>query len=39
MDPTNENTDIPGIRTIEPTFGLPAVWINKDQREEAKLRD
>ncbi|NLM35444.1 MAG: flagellar biosynthesis protein FlhA [Clostridiales bacterium] len=38
MDPTNENTDIPGIRTIEPTFGLPAVWINKDQREEAEIK-
>lgn len=38
MDTTNENTDIPGIRTIEPTFGLPAVWINKDQREEAEIK-
>lgn len=38
MDPTNENTDMPGIRTIEPTFGLPAVWINKDQREEAEIK-
>ncbi|WP_238883234.1 flagellar biosynthesis protein FlhA [Clostridium sp. YIM B02551] len=38
MDPTGESTDIPGIRTIEPTFGLPAVWINKDQKEEAEIR-
>lgn len=38
MDPTNENMDMPGIRTIEPTFGLPAVWINKDQREEAEIK-
>jgi flagellar biosynthesis protein FlhA len=38
MDPTNESTDMPGIRTIEPTFGLSAVWINKDQREEAEIK-
>jgi len=38
MDPTGENSDIPGIKTIEPTFGLPAVWINKDQREEAEIK-
>jgi flagellar biosynthesis protein FlhA len=37
MDPTNETVNIPGIKTIEPTFGLPAVWINKDQREEAEI--
>ncbi|GFP77080.1 flagellar biosynthesis protein FlhA [Clostridium fungisolvens] len=38
MDPSGENADIPGIRTIEPTFGLPAMWINKDQREEAEIK-
>lgn len=38
MDPTGENSDIPGIKTIEPTFGLPAVWINKDQREDAEIK-
>ncbi|WP_315672828.1 flagellar biosynthesis protein FlhA [Clostridium sp. 19966] len=38
MDPTNEIAEIPGIRTMEPTFGLPAVWINKDQREEAEIK-
>lgn len=38
MDPTGENSDMPGIKTIEPTFGLPAVWINKDQREEAEIK-
>ncbi|OPJ64489.1 flagellar biosynthesis protein FlhA [Clostridium chromiireducens] len=38
MDPTGENSDIPGIKTMEPTFGLPAVWINKDQREEAEIK-
>ena len=38
MDPTGENSEMPGIRTIEPTFNLPAVWINKDQREEAEIK-
>ena len=38
MDPTGENSDIPGIKTMEPTFKLPAVWINKDQREEAEIK-
>ncbi|GAA0085586.1 flagellar biosynthesis protein FlhA [Clostridium sp. CTA-7] len=38
MDPSGENSQIAGIRTIEPTFNLPAVWINKDQREEAEIK-
>ncbi len=38
MDPTGDNSQIAGIRTIEPTFKLPAVWINKDQREEAEIK-
>ncbi len=38
MDPTGENSDLPGIKTIEPTFGLPEVWINKDQREDAEIK-
>jgi flagellar biosynthesis protein FlhA len=37
MDPTGD-TEIQGIKTIEPSFGLPAVWINKDQREEAEIK-
>lgn len=37
MDPNGENNEIQGIKTTEPTFGLPAVWINKDQREEAEI--
>lgn len=28
---------ISGIETIEPTFGLPALWITKKQRERAEL--
>jgi flagellar biosynthesis protein FlhA len=38
MDPTSEAVDLQGIKTIEPTFGLPAVWINKDQRETAEIK-
>lgn len=38
MDPTGDNTKIEGIRTIEPTFNLPAVWINIDKREEAEIQ-
>ncbi len=38
MDPSGDNSQIAGIRTIEPTFSLPAVWINKDQREEAEIK-
>ncbi|AKA70262.1 flagellar biosynthesis protein FlhA [Clostridium scatologenes] len=38
MDPTNGETEIPGIKTVEPSFGIPAVWINNDQREEAEIK-
>lgn len=38
MDATGEGIDIGGLKTIEPTFGLPAVWINGDQREDAEIR-
>ncbi|GAA0121385.1 MAG: flagellar biosynthesis protein FlhA [Clostridium argentinense] len=38
MDPSNEEITMPGIRTVEPTFGIPALWINKDQREEAEIK-
>lgn len=38
MDPSNEEITMPGIKTIEPTFGIEALWINKDQREEAEIK-
>ncbi|MEG0772963.1 flagellar biosynthesis protein FlhA [Clostridium sp.] len=38
MDPSNDNLSMPGIKTIEPTFGIEALWINKDQREEAEIK-
>jgi flagellar biosynthesis protein FlhA len=38
MDPTNGDFEMQGINTTEPAFGLPAVWINKDQREDAEIK-
>ena len=38
MDPSGESMNMEGIRTVEPTFNLPALWINKDQREEAEIK-
>lgn len=38
MDPSGDSSSIAGIRAIEPTFNLPATWINKDQREEAEIK-
>jgi len=38
MDPVGGVPDLPGERTTEPAFGLPALWIGKDQREEAVFR-
>lgn len=38
MDPTGADMGMQGIKTIEPTFGLPALWINNDQREDAEIK-
>lgn len=38
MDPSGDDLGMQGIRTVEPTFGLPALWINHDQREEAEIK-
>ncbi|MBU3142294.1 flagellar biosynthesis protein FlhA [Clostridium sp. CF012] len=38
IDPSSEDINIQGINTVEPTFGLPAVWINNDQREDAEIK-
>jgi flagellar biosynthesis protein FlhA len=37
IDPGSVNGKIDGIRTLEPTFGLPAYWISKDQRDRVQL--
>lgn len=36
MDPGTVIEKIPGYETIEPVFGLPAVWITEDQRDDAQ---
>ncbi len=38
MNPQGDKIDLPGEQTREPTFGLPAMWINPDYREEAHFR-
>jgi flagellar biosynthesis protein FlhA len=38
MDPSGDNITLPGENTIEPTFGLPAMWIDEQYREEAHFR-
>ncbi len=38
MDPRGEEISIPGEKTVEPTFGLPAMWIEESNREEALFR-
>jgi flagellar biosynthesis protein FlhA len=38
MDPRGEDISLPGERTREPTFGLPALWIDASNREEALFR-
>jgi flagellar biosynthesis protein FlhA len=38
MDPKGEPITLPGERTVEPTFGLPAMWIAEHLREEATFR-
>ncbi len=36
MDPGSVIEEIDGITTVEPVFGLPAVWITEDQKEDAQ---
>jgi flagellar biosynthesis protein FlhA len=35
MDPRGEPISLPGEATVEPTFGLPAMWVADHLREEA----
>lgn len=37
MDPGNSTVDIEGVKTVEPTFGLPAVWITSDKKDKAEM--
>jgi flagellar biosynthesis protein FlhA len=38
MDPRGEDITLPGEKTSEPTFGLPAMWVDENNREEALFR-
>jgi len=38
MDPGGGQVSVPGIHTMEPTFGLPATWVDASLKEEAALK-
>ncbi|MCL1818076.1 MAG: flagellar biosynthesis protein FlhA [Spirochaetaceae bacterium] len=35
INPGTVREEVPGEKTIEPTFGLPALWIKEDMKEKA----
>lgn len=37
MDPAGGSLNIEGVKTVEPTFGLPAVWITQDKKDKAEM--
>jgi flagellar biosynthesis protein FlhA len=37
MNPGTAFEKVPGIETVEPAFGLPALWIQETAREQAEL--
>ena len=37
MDPGTATKKVRGIQTVEPAFGLPALWITESQKEDAEL--
>ena len=39
MDPTGGKINLPGEETLEPTFGLAAMWVAENYREEALFRN
>ncbi len=38
MDPAGNQVTVPGTHTTEPTFGLPATWVDAAFKEEASLK-
>ena len=38
MDPRGMAIELPGEETVEPTFGMPANWVDESLREEASFR-
>lgn len=37
MNPGTAEGELDGVKTIEPAFGLPAVWIGENQKEKAEM--
>ncbi|MBD3420601.1 MAG: flagellar biosynthesis protein FlhA [Chitinivibrionales bacterium] len=37
MNPGNASGKLRGIETVEPAFGLPAIWITESQKEAAEM--
>ncbi len=37
LKPNDVDEEIDGIETLDPAFGLPAYWVNEEQREKAEL--
>ena len=38
LGPNEEDRSVQGIRTLDPAFGLPALWIQEDQRQRAEQK-
>ena len=38
MDPAGGQVNVPGIHTTEPTFGLPATWVDAAHKEDAAVK-
>jgi flagellar biosynthesis protein FlhA len=38
MDPAGGQVNLPGTHTTEPTFGLPATWVDASIKEEAAMQ-
>jgi flagellar biosynthesis protein FlhA len=37
MSPGVEDENVIGIDTVEPAFGMPALWVDEDMKEEAEM--
>lgn len=37
MSPGVDDESVEGIETIEPAFGMPALWVDEDMKEEAEM--
>jgi flagellar biosynthesis protein FlhA len=38
MNPSGAQVNLPGVHTTEPTFGLPATWVDAGLKEEAAVK-